>query len=73
MLFARIRSCRQDKPGHLVHVPRLLLDCHCTALGMLVSLLQDLEGVEREEDVCPWRALAHAQNALEDIMGVLTE
>lgn len=63
----------QDKPVHLVHVHRLLLDCHCTALGMLESLSQDLDGVGREEDRCPWRALALAQNALEDSMDALTE
>ena len=63
----------QEPQDHLVHVHRVLLDCHRTALGMLESLSQDLDGVEREEDMCPWRALAHAQNALEDIMDALTE
>ena len=63
----------QEKHDHLVHVQRLLLDCHCTALGMLESLSQDLDGVERGEDMCPWRALAHAQHALDDIMAALTE
>lgn len=56
-----------------MHVHCLLLDCHCTALGMLESLSHDLDGVERKEDVCPWRALAHVQHALEDIMYALTE
>lgn len=63
----------QEKHDGLVHVHRLLLDCHCTALGMLESLSHDPEGVVREEGICLWRALAHVQTTLADIMAALVD